>query len=315
MRTDKLTVSDGALSLVEATSTTKSSNYATNIIGDLPVGRSYQSIVPRPGRIRAGMGSSAPLRAQPMAILPVRDSDPPSPTPFAPSETGSPADVLRWAETLGVPWKRILLGEIEAEQRLRRYLADLDTDCALPSALTILSFSFLQSWRVRDQIESLACQARGASDRGAVRQLRVVFQRLTGKGDRDQVAFAQHLWFAYQRVLLLQRVCRTAARSHGTMAERLASICSRARCSYDDAAWAVCEEDSVRRGQQLEAAVRKAREEGFLIPRADTEVGSLMVLRRIVRVSAHPARRRPSARRSGVPVSAPRRVQLPVDAL
>jgi hypothetical protein len=250
---------------------------------------------------------------QALAIFPVRDGDPSSAAPFVPSEAASPSEIQQYAESLGIPWRRILLGEIEAEQRLRRYLADIESDCSLASVLKILSFSFFRSWRARDQIESLACQARGASVRGAVRQLRLVFRALTGKGDRDQVAFAQHLWFAYQRVLLLQRVRRAAAKSRGTMPERLASICSRARCGYDDAAWAVLQEDSPRRGDRLEAAVRKVREEGFLIPRAETEARSLAELRRILRGFPHSRRRR--LRRSFDPNAQPQRVPLPADAI
>ena len=258
--------------------------------------------------------SPAPLPTPAMAILPVRDGDPSSATPFVPSPAAAPAEILQCAETLGIPWKRILLGEIEAEQRLRRYLADIENDCPLTSVMKILSFSFFRSWRVRDQIEGLACQARGASVRGAVRQLRMVFRGLIGKGDRDQVAFAQHLWFAYQRVLLLQRVRRAAAKSRGTMPERLAFICSRAHCGYDDAAWAVLQEESPRRGDRFEAAVRKVREEGFLIPRAETEARSLSELRRILR-SYPMSRRRRSRPRVSDPLAAPRRVPLPVDAL
>jgi hypothetical protein len=231
------------------------------------------------------------------------------------TEASSAAEILRCAEALGIPWKRIVLGEIESELRLRRYLVDIDERCDLPQALTILSFSLLKSWRIRDEIESLACQARGASSPGAVRKIRTVMQRLTGKGDRDQVAMAQHLWFAYQRVLLLHRVRRAAARSHGTTAERLAFVCSQARCGFDDAAWAVCQEDSPRRGHRLDAAVRKVRDEGFLIPRAQTEARSLAELRRIVMTSPHLLRRRRSRSMPPDPVSAPRRVRLPVQTL
>jgi hypothetical protein len=258
------------------------------------------------------MNSLSPIRARPIAILPLRDGDPSSPTPFAPSEASSLPEIVGRVESLGIPWKRILLGEIEAEQKLRRYLAEIESESLLPSAVTILSFSLLRSWRVRDQIERLACQARGGSVRGAIRQLRIVFQRLTGRGDRDQAAIAQHFWFAHQRVLLLQRVFRAAEKSRGTTAERLAFTCSRARCSYDDASWALCRETSTRRGHRIEAAVRKARDEGFLIPRAETEARSLADLRRIVRSSPFLAERRPSRSRAR---EAPRRVRLPVDTV
>jgi len=95
------------------------------------------------------------------------------------------------------------------------------------------------------------------------------------------------------------------------MAERLAFICSRARCCYDDAAWAVLEEDSPNRGDRFDSAVRKVREEGFLIPRAETEARSLAELRRIVAATPHLARRRTPPLKSGQHLAAPRRVPVP----
>jgi hypothetical protein len=249
-----------------------------------------------------------------MSVLPRRDGDPDSPS-FGPSEASTPAQILECAEALCIPWRRILLGEIDSEQRLRRYVADVETRFSLRAAISILSFSLLKSWRIRDEIESLACQARGAANQGAVRQLRIVLQRLTGRGDRDQVALAEHLWFAYQRVLLLHRVRRAAARSSGTTAERLAFTCSRARCSFDDAAWAVCQEDSTGRGHRLDAAVCKVRDEGFLIPRAPTEARSLAELRRIVLSSPYLQRRRRSRSAPRETAAAPRRVRLPFSTM
>jgi hypothetical protein len=244
-------------------------------------------------------------------VLPRRDGDPESPS-FGPTEASTPEQIVECAEALGVPWRRILLGEIESEQRLRRYVADVESRFSLRSAISILSFSLLKSWRIRDEIESLACQARGASSQGAVRQLRIVLQRLTGRGDRDQVALAEHLWFAYQRVLLLHRVRRAAARSRGSTAERLAFTCSRARCSFDDAAWAVCQEESAEKGHRLDAAVGKVRDEGFLIPRAPTEARSLAELRRIVLSSPYLQRRRRLRAAPREAAAAPRRVRLPL---
>ena len=261
------------------------------------------------------MSLSVPNRIPATAVLPPRDGDPPSAAPFRISESASTSEILRCAETLAIPWKRILLGEIEAEQKLRRHLADIEAGCPLSPALTILSFSLLQSWRVRDQIENLACQARGASIRGAVKQLRTVFRRLCGKDDRDQVALAQHFWFAYQRVLLLQRVCRAAAKSRGSLSERLAFVCSTTRCCFDDSAWAVCQEDAPTRRNRLEEVVRKVREEGFLIPRASTENRSFAELRRIALASPNASRRRGSRLRSRDLLSAPQRVRLPLNAV
>ncbi len=243
-------------------------------------------------------------RILPVAVVPTRHSEPVAPPLRLSSPDAPPSDILRCAETLGIPWRRVLLEEIESEQKLRRYMPDLDRQFSLPHALTVLSLSLWHSWRVRDRIEGLACEARGASVRGAVRQLRMIFQRLIGGGGSDQEALAHHLWFAYQRVLLLQRVRRIAAASgNGTIEERLALICSRASCSFDDAAWAISQPGSERRGRRLELAVQKVREEGFLIPRAESESRALTQLRRIVLTSPHLFRTRRSRCRTRAPLS------------
>jgi hypothetical protein len=220
-------------------------------------------------------------RAPTIRILPLRDGDPAAPSPLAPAEGSSREEILACAETLGIPWRRLILQEIEAEQRLRRYLPDVAAECPLESALTILSVAAQRSWRVRDQIETLACQARVCA-RGARTKLRPFLQHLAGVSGPDPSALARHCGFAYQRILLLQRVRRAAERSRGTPAERLAFVCSTARCAFEDASWALAEEDSPRRGQRMEAAIRKVRAEGFLVPRAATEARSLSQLRRIV---------------------------------
>jgi hypothetical protein len=236
--------------------------------------------------------------------------------PAAPAPLGEQArrEILRQAEALEIPWERILLDEIQAEQTLRRYSQD-GVDAPFSLKLSILPFSFLSSWRLRDQIQSLSCAARGAGLRSAIGQLRLVFRRLVGGSDPGKEALAGHLGFAYQRVLLLQRVCRVARRSRGTTAERMAFVCSTARCGFDDAAWALCREDAARPGHRLDAAIRKVREEGFQIPRAATEARSFAELRRIVRASPRRARAARRAAGSQNAVSAPRRVGLPVDAV
>jgi len=236
-----------------------------------------------------------------------------TPLHFSPEESVS--EILRNAEALQIPWERLLQDEIRAEQTLRRHVIDADAEMPLATALSLLPFSFLNSWRVRDRIQSLSSEARGASFRRAIRELRMVFRRLIGQPERDQTAFAGHLWLGYQRVLLLQRVCRAARKSRGTDAERLAFICSRTRCSFDDAAWALCRADSPRPGHRMDAATRKVRDEGFQIPRASTEARSFAKLRRIVRASSRPAPRPPSRGESHGRVSVPRRVALPVDAI
>jgi hypothetical protein len=238
-------------------------------------------------------------------------------SPAVPSGEAATREMLKYAETLGIPWKRIVLEEIDAERRLRMYFSDVEQGCPLKAILRVLSLAFLQSWRARDRIQRLACEARGASDRVAVKQLRMVLLEVAGESGPDKMTFAEHLWFAYQRILLLQRVRRAAARSRGSMAERLAFVCSRAHCGYDDAVWAIREEDSPRRSDRLDAAVRKTREEGFLIPRAETEARALAELRRIVRSSPH-LNRQTATRRSRperMPVSRARRVPLPADGI
>ena len=248
-----------------------------------------------------------------LAILPRRDGDPAPSAGEMPSEGAAPAEILRCAERLGIPWRRVLLAEIESEQRLRRHLADVDGDCTLPSALTILSFSFLESWRVRDRIRTLATRT-GEHAGPAARQLRAVFRRLTGGADRGEPALTEHLWFAYQRVLLLQRVSRAAARSRGETAERVAFVCARTRCCFEDAAWAVQREQSREPHGRLEAAVRRVREEGFLIPRAESEARSLSELRRLVRGFPRRDGCDRALRASAHAVTAPRRL-APSDAI
>ena len=59
------------------------------------------------------MRSASWLQAVPVSILPNRDGDP---VPFKPagfSEEGPPLEILRYAETLGIPWRRLVLAEIE----------------------------------------------------------------------------------------------------------------------------------------------------------------------------------------------------------
>src|SRR5262245_31359642 len=259
--------------------------------------------------------SPSPAASRP---LPDEDDDRSSGSRFVPTATDPIPAVLHCAETLGIPWKQIVVDEIEAEQRLRRYIADVENECPLRAALELLSSSVLRSWRIRRQIESLSLAARSASMRDANRQLRAVFSELVGRNENEKAAFALQLWFAYQRILLLQRVRRAASRSRGELSERLASTCTAARCSYEDAAWALREEESPHRGNRLDAAVRKVREEGFRIPQSKTEARSFAQLRRIVRASPHlrGGRRSPGIRADPtLAFASTRRVPLPVDAV
>src|SRR5262249_1900691 len=194
----------------------------------------------------------------------------PAPTPLSRPNESEPgrellhsAELIHAAEELNIPWERLLRDEIAVEHVLRRHGNGVEADMPLATALSLLPSSFLKSWRVRDKIQNLSCEARGASFKGAIAELRAVFRRLIGQSESGRGLYSGHLWLAYQRVLLLQRVCLAARRTSGTNAERIATICSRAKCSFDDAAWALCLEDSPRPGHRLDEAVRKVRQEGF----------------------------------------------------
>ncbi len=259
------------------------------------------SSIPR-GSVWESSGRSAP----PTATVPTRRF---RDVPLPPEPEAAGADVLRRAKAHGIPWERILREEILAEQTLRRLVAEPDSELPLAVAATALPLTFLRSWRVRDRIQSLSCQARSACSDAAIRELRLVSRRLIGTPEREGRALATHLWFAYERILLLGRVCRAAERSRGTTAERLAEVCAATRCGFDDAAWAVCFEEMPGRGHRLDAAVRKVRDEGFQVPRERTEARSFAVLRRAVRSAARHSRRR--SRPSGSLVSQPRRTPVP----
>ena len=224
-----------------------------------------------------------------------------------PSADEARLDLLRRAEALDIPWQRILQDEIHAEQAQRRHVPDA---AAIPLAtrLSVLSSSFLSSWRVRDEIQALSAAARSGALPGPMPELRLVFRRLVGRPEHDAAALATHLWLAHQRVLALQRVCRAARRSRGATSERMAAICTETRCSFDDAAWALGRETAPRPGHALDASIRKAREEGYQIPRAPTEARAFAELRRIVRRSSHRLSRRRS--RQSDAAALPHRVAL-----
>lgn len=214
-------------------------------------------------------------------------SEPQFPVVAAAAAAGSsedPAlDLIGAAEALEIPWERLLREEIAAEQVLRRHARGMDSEMPLATALTVLPSSFLKSWRVRDLIQNLSCEARGASFQSAIAQLRAVFRRLIGRTESGRALYAGRLWLAYQRVLLLQRTCFAARRSSGTLAERIAVICTQTRCAFDDAAWAIAIEEAPTARNRLDEAVDKVRQEGFPVPREATEAKSFAKLRRLAR--------------------------------
>ncbi len=248
--------------------------------------------------------------------LPPAGWDPPTPAGPAPDlrrrADEARLELVRRAEALDIPWERILQDEIHAEQAQRRHVPDV---AAVPLAtrLSLLSSSFLSSWRVRDEIQALSSAARSGATPVPIRELRLVFRRLAGRPEHEAAALATHLWLAHQRVLALQRVCCAARKSQGTTSERMAAICAGTRCSFDDAAWALGRETAPRPGHALDASIQKAREEGYQIPRAPTEARALAELRRIVRRSSHRLSRRRS--RSSDAVALPHRVSLRDDVV
>lgn len=214
--------------------------------------------------------------------------------PKAPAGAGDRERLLAQASALSIPWERILAEEIRAERSLREYLAESE-ECPLRSAYWILPRSLLQSFRVRDLIAALSWDASMKGGREAARQLRSLQEHLSGKsnghhrngnGNGNGAAMARHLWFGYHRVLALQRICRAARKSHGDYETRIASICGKAGCAPDDADWAIRREVSPESGQVLDDAMRQAREEGFELPTAESEVRAFRKLQRFVKASA-----------------------------
>jgi hypothetical protein len=217
----------------------------------------------------------------------------PLPPAARPSAAGGELEgteaLLSRACALGIPWERLLRGEIQAESTLRAILAEIDGGWPLWAALSALPFSPLQSWRVRDRLEALSSEARSVGCPKAARQLRAFFRHLCGKspGNASAPAMARHLWFAYQRVLVLQQIGRAAHRSRGTHEERVTFVVEKTSCSRADAEWAVRREELPRLAHLLDDAMRKARNEGFEIPHQSTEARAFRRLRSIARSSPH----------------------------
>jgi hypothetical protein len=207
-------------------------------------------------------------------------------------------DVRAVAEALGIPWRRILESEIESERALRRLLGEAAGDEPLWRILCALPSSALDSWRVRERINALACEASAGSDPTAGKELKEVFDHLRGrrKGRRSSAdLMATHFWFAYQRVQELVRAAGAAEKARGDRAWRLRRTAEVSGCAAPDALWALDRAGSRGRGHRLDDALARARSEGFVIPRAGTPLQSFVLLRRLARKSA------PFARKTLVP--------------
>jgi hypothetical protein len=199
--------------------------------------------------------------------------------------TGGGQDIVEEAETLGIPWREILSNEILAEKTLRTSVEKLDGDWPVACLFSLLPHSLLQSWRARERIHALSWEARAESSRAAANRLRSVFLHLAGKrplGTPFDFLLANHLGFAYERVLQLQRICKAAERGKGTRAERIEAVEGGTHCSISDAAWAVDRADSRRRSHRLDDVMRRAREEGYELPVANSELIAFTRLKRFV---------------------------------
>jgi hypothetical protein len=196
------------------------------------------------------------------------------------------ADIHAIAEALGIPWRRILESEIDSERSLRRTLGGVAADEPLWRVLCALPSSALDSWRVRERVNAMACEARTGRAPAAARELQAVFDHLRGKGkNRGSSAglMARHLWLAYQRVQELVGAARTAEKARGDRATRLKATLDASGCAAADAEWALERSSSSDRGHRVDDAVRRARSEGFEIPRAGTAFQSFVLLRKLAR--------------------------------
>src|SRR5262249_34785844 len=123
----------------------------------------------------------------------------------------------------------------------------------------------------------------------------------------EEMARAKHYWFAYHRVLELQAVALAAERSHLSGEECVLEICESTGGVRRDAEWAVARRVAPERSHALDDAVSRAREEGFGIPQAGTELQAFARLRRFV--LRHRIFRRGGARGPGRPRGPARRLK------
>jgi hypothetical protein len=199
--------------------------------------------------------------------------------------------LIEQASALQIPWARILEDEIRAERALRLCLADVDDEWPLWPTFWILPFSLLNSWRVRQRIQGMAWKATHERCEASARQLRDLAAHLLGRRNgwsSEATILARHLWFGYQRVLTLSRVCRVAERMRVTGGDAIELIRTKADCSTVDARWALERARSPMRGHRLDDVMRRVRSEGFELPEDRSEVCAFRRLRSFVRSSPHP---------------------------
>jgi hypothetical protein len=210
--------------------------------------------------------------------------------------------LIRQAEALGIPWQRVLRREVFAEGMLQRFLGSEVQDLPLWRALSILPNSLFHSWRVRDLVDRLAWEASAQGSQEARREIVSLVNCLSGPRARrwtEEMARAKHYWFAYQRVLELQAVALAAERSGSCGEECVLEICESTGVVRRDAEWAVARRTAPERSHALDDAVARAREDGFEIPQAGTELQAFSRLRRFV--LRHKIFRRQGSRGPGRP--------------
>jgi hypothetical protein len=246
-----------------------------------------------------------PLRPPRLARIVARVSSPDASLPPGPRKSfaGDPftgrelspeaAERITIAEALGIPWERLLDQEIDAERSLRRFLGEPEGELPMWRFLSALPGTALDSWRVREKLEAWIRDARLGHSPAALRALREALDEMCGKRDRgvSDRALALHLTLAHERVRELARVARAAEKSRGDRAARLAAILAKTGATEADALWALRRVESPDRTHAIDDAVRHAREEGFEIPRADSEFQAYVILRKR-------ARRKPRVRRA-----------------
>ncbi len=202
------------------------------------------------------------------------------------------------AEALGIPWERLLEGEIQAERTLRGFVGEPESDLPLWRYVSALPATALDSWRVRERLAVRIREARLTGSGAAVRCVREAVDELCGKhhwGESDRRALALHLSFALERVRELSRVARAAEKSRGSRGERLNRIFAKTGCTEADASWALERLEAPDRTHSIDDAVRRARAEGFEIPVEESEFHSFLALRRLARQRTAPRRRRESS--------------------
>ncbi|HKF43857.1 MAG TPA: hypothetical protein VKG01_12200 [Thermoanaerobaculia bacterium] len=212
--------------------------------------------------------------------------------------------LIEEAETLGVPWKQVLEREVLAEGMLQRFLGAPIRDLPLWRALSVIPASLFHSWRVRETVDRLCHEASTEGSRAARQELASLLESVCGPHARRaarRVALSKHYRFAYDRVLELQAVALAAEKGSSSGLTLAAEVREATGCSRSDADWAVSRLTSPSRTHALDSAVRHAREEGFEIPPAASELQAFSRLKRFV--SRHRPFAGPFSGRRRIPVS------------